>query len=88
MLSTSDATTAPISLNYVHSLTLVQLRDFVKTNELRYPVVLGRRAGGPLQLLLTAQDLAVVSKDQSAFLTLLSKKADESGLPLNRGASL
>jgi hypothetical protein len=72
----------------MHLLTLIQLRDFVKTNELRYPVVLGQGAGGPLQLLLTAQDLAVVSKDHSAFVKLLNEKAEENDLPLDRGANL
>jgi hypothetical protein len=60
----------------------------VKTEELRYPLVLGQKAGGPLQLLLTAQDLAEVSKDQSAFLKILNQKAEESGLPLGRSANL
>jgi hypothetical protein len=51
-------------------------------------MVLGQRAGGSLQLLLTAQDLAVVSKDHSSFVKLLNEKAEENDLPLNRGASL
>ena len=72
----------------MHLLIPVQLRDFVKTKELKYPVVLGQRAGGPLQLLLTARDLAVVSKDHSAFVKLLNEKAEENDLPLNRGANL
>jgi hypothetical protein len=60
----------------------------VKTKELRYPLVLGQKAGGPLLLLLTAQDLATVSKDHSAFLSLLDTKAQENGVPLERSANL
>jgi hypothetical protein len=60
----------------------------VKTKELRYPLVLGQKAGGPLQLLLTAQDLAEVSKDHSAFLKVLNEKAEENGLPLGRSDKL
>lgn len=66
----------------------MQLRDFVKTNELRYPLVLAQKAGGPLQLLLTAQDLAGVSKDHLAFLSLLNTKAQENGIPLGRSKNL
>lgn len=75
-------------MGYIHTLTLIQLRAFVKTKELRYPLVLGQNAGGQLQLLLTAQDLAEVSKDQSAFLKVLHQKAEENGLPLGRSANL
>jgi hypothetical protein len=60
----------------------------VKTKELRYPLVLGQKAGGPLQLLLTAQDLAEVSKDHSAFLKVLNEKAEENSLPLGRSDKL
>ena len=60
----------------------------MKSRELSYPLVLGQKAGGPLQLLLTAQDLAGVSKDHSAFLSLLNTKAQENGVPLGRSGNL
>ena len=56
----------------------------MKIKELSYPLVLGQNTGGPLQLLLTAQDLAGVSKDHSAFLLLLNTKAQENGISLGR----
>ncbi|KAJ9659417.1 hypothetical protein H2198_003146 [Neophaeococcomyces mojaviensis] len=78
---------ATVEQRHIDELT-TELRDFVKTKELSYPLVLGQKADGPLQLLLTAQDLAGVSKDHSAFLSLLNAKAKENGVPLRHSGNL
>jgi 5S rRNA maturation endonuclease (ribonuclease M5) len=52
-------------------------------------VVLGRKDGGQLKVLLTADDLATCSSDHSKFLELLRTKTAEKGVPLNeRTASI
>ncbi|KAL6245528.1 hypothetical protein RBB50_007527 [Rhinocladiella similis] len=59
-----------------------EVRDFIKANSLKYPVVLGRAGTSPLKTLLTSEDLLKVSTDHSAFLALLEQKAEEEKLPL------
>ena len=45
-------------------------------------MVLAQTTGGPLQVLLNAEELAQVSKDHSAFLSLLTERAKEAHIPL------
>lgn len=61
-----------------------QLLEFAQTNQLRYPIVLGQDPGNgsKLQLLLTAEDLAGVSKSHSEFLSLLLERAKDKGINL------
>ena len=47
-------------------------------------MVLGQEPSGPLQVLLTSEDLSEVSKDHTAFLSLLFKRAEEKNVPLNK----
>lgn len=68
-------------------LTLIpQLSDFVSTNRLRYPVVLGQdsRSESTFKVLLTSEDLAGVSKNHSGFLSLLLERAKEKGVDLEK----
>ena len=58
-----------------------ELENEVKSKQLKFPLVLGRDGSGPFKVLLTSEDLAKVSKDQSAFLSLLSERAQEHQLP-------
>jgi len=58
------------------------LRDYIKTNSIKYPVVLGKSPQSPLKVLLDSSTLSKVSADHSAFLSLLSKQADEEKIPL------
>ncbi|KAK6371201.1 hypothetical protein LTS17_008932 [Exophiala oligosperma] len=59
-----------------------EVRDFIKANSLKYPVVLGRAGTSPLKVLLKPEDLSTVSADHSAFLALLARRAEEEKIPL------
>ncbi|MCJ1478767.1 hypothetical protein MMC13_007451 [Lambiella insularis] len=61
-----------------------ELRDFVSTNSLTYPMILGRQPPGPLQFLLGSEDLARVSKDHGAFLSLLFERAKDKSIALSK----
>jgi len=60
----------------------LQLRDFVSSKNLRYPMVLGQSDNGPLKVLIDSEALQTVAADHSAFLSLLSKRAQEESVPL------
>jgi hypothetical protein len=54
---------------------------------LKYPLVLvqdSSKTGAGLQILLTADDLAGVSKDHAGFVTLLSERAQQKGIRLEK----
>lgn len=63
-----------------------QLSDFVSTNKLKYPVVLGQdsKSGSALEVLLTSEDLARVSKSHSDFLSMLLERAKEKDIELEK----
>ena len=66
---------------------VIQIVDYVAANSIRYPVVLGRKNGGQLEVLLKAEDLTNCAGDHSKFLDLLRTKAVEKDVPLAEGAS-
>ncbi|MCJ1320279.1 hypothetical protein MMC15_005617 [Xylographa vitiligo] len=75
---TSTKDSIPATVKQLHRDELSQeLLTFVSQNGLRYPMVLGQEPSGPLQVLLTSADLSEVSKDHTAFLSLLFKRAEE-----------
>jgi hypothetical protein len=63
-----------------------QLSEFASAKQFKYPVVLGQnsQSGSSIQPLLGPEDLARVSKDHSAFLSLLSERAKENGIDLEK----
>jgi hypothetical protein len=61
----------------------VEVGEFVKTEGLRYPLVLGKAGeGAPLVQLMNTGDLAGTSSDHERFLAVLREKAREKGVPL------
>lgn len=72
---------APVKQLHQDELT-PELSNFVKSNKLRYPLVLGQAKSGALKVLIEGDQLLAVSKDHSAFLTLLSQRAEEEAVPL------
>ena len=64
------------------SITL-QLYSYIKTNNLRFPLVLGRPNGGNLEPLMNAQDLAGCSKNHSVFLELLRARCQEKAINIS-----
>ncbi|MCJ1380818.1 hypothetical protein MMC17_003927 [Xylographa soralifera] len=82
LTETKDWTTTkekiPATVKQLHRDELSQeLLTFISQNGLRYPMVLGQQPSGPLQVLLTSEDLSTVSKDHTAFLSLLFQRAEE-----------
>jgi hypothetical protein len=65
----------------VGSLTFTQLANFVSSNGLQFPVVLGQasQTGSELKLLLKSNE---ISKEHDKFVTLLETRAAEAGLEL------
>ncbi|KIW12284.1 hypothetical protein PV08_09561 [Exophiala spinifera] len=59
-----------------------EVRDFIKANALKYPVVLGRAGTSPFKVLLNSEDLLKVSTNHSAFLALLEQRAEGEKIPL------
>jgi hypothetical protein len=61
-----------------------QLREFVSSQSLKYPLVVGQDLkGGPLKVLIDAPGLQPVSHDHAAFLSLLDKRAAEEAIPIH-----
>ncbi|KAI9696217.1 MAG: hypothetical protein M1836_005770 [Candelina mexicana] len=61
-----------------------QIVDFVKTQGIEYPLVLGRpSAGEDLRVLMTAQDLAASCKDHESFLSMLARKSAENDVKVD-----
>ncbi|MCJ1447939.1 MAG: hypothetical protein MMC23_008451 [Stictis urceolatum] len=58
--------------------------EFVKTNNLEYPMVLGQNSDGEIDKLLSASELTSVSKDHAAFLELLFERAASKGVRLEK----
>ncbi|MCJ1284950.1 hypothetical protein MMC26_004287 [Xylographa opegraphella] len=68
----------PATVKQLHRDELSEeLLTFVSQNGLKYPVVLGQPPSGAFQVLLTSEDLSEVSKDHTAFLSLLFNRAEE-----------
>ncbi|MCJ1404895.1 hypothetical protein MMC11_008121 [Xylographa trunciseda] len=94
LTETKDWTTTkdkiPATVKQLHRDELSQevitpkLLTFVSQNGLKYPMVLGQQPSGPLQVLLTSEDLSKVSKDHTAFLSLLSTRAEEKDIQLGK----
>lgn len=62
----------------------VQIKDFVNSQELKYPLILGRRGvGESLELLMEAKDIQGCNKDHGEFLATLKTRAAEKGIPLS-----
>ncbi|KEF51539.1 uncharacterized protein A1O9_12456 [Exophiala aquamarina CBS 119918] len=61
-----------------------ELRDFVSSNRLRYPLVVGQAPNGSaLKVLIDSESLPSVSADHSAFLSLLKKEAADKDVPIS-----
>ncbi|KAK5270967.1 hypothetical protein LTR96_004245 [Exophiala xenobiotica] len=60
------------------------IREYIKANSIKYPVVLGKspQPQSPLKVLLDSSTLSKISTDHSAFLSLLSNRAEEERIPL------
>ena len=65
----------------------MQLKDHIETNNLRFPLVLGRSNGGSLEPLMNALDLAGCSKDHSAFLELLRARCQEKAIDISKNTT-
>ncbi|KAI9718527.1 MAG: hypothetical protein M1812_003978 [Candelaria pacifica] len=58
--------------------------NFVKAQDVKYPLVLGQpSAGEEMRVIMTAEDLAVCSKDHENFLQMLMEKSAANGLNVN-----
>lgn len=62
----------------------VQIKDFVASHGLKYPLILGRRGiGESLELLMEAKDIQGCNKDHSEFLDTLKTRAAGKGIALS-----
>ncbi|MCJ1310475.1 hypothetical protein MMC25_004139 [Agyrium rufum] len=64
-----------------------EVKNYVKTNNLRYPLVLGRADGQELQQLMSGEDLIGCPKDHKKFLELLRERTAEKNIPLSEESS-
>lgn len=65
------------------------MEEFAKVNDIRYPVVLGKRGGaaeGELRTLMTREDLAGCKGDHVKFLALLRLRAKDQAVPLEESS--
>lgn len=61
----------------------LKLQQFVTTNSVRFPCVLGQADQDSLKLLIDAEALRAVSKDYERFLSLLIKSAENEKVPIS-----
>lgn len=61
-----------------------QLKQFIDSEKLELPVVLGQESmGGTLKVLMKKEELGLCSKDHEKFLASLQKNASDQSIALN-----
>ena len=72
----------PAEVRQLHQDELTSdLKSFIDSRSLKYPIVLGQQPPNALALLMNSEEIATVSNNHNDFLKRLETKAKENGLP-------